>query len=184
MIAEFASFEFGVARYYAARLVASSRFRSADLEDLIQEIVLDIWRCRHSFDSARGSWKYFVWRVARNRAADLFAIQKRRSCEINAADFRRDTEEIEALDTIQADQAIETAKRSQLQFEVLRVLEDLPPQLRLLAQLLQQMAISDVCKCLQKSRASVHRLTVLLRSAFVEAGFGEGRRRHEQSLGS
>src|SRR5215204_7429820 len=47
-------------------------------EELVQEVFLKVWRSSHTFDSSRGSFSTWLYRVTRNVALDLYRKHTRR----------------------------------------------------------------------------------------------------------
>jgi RNA polymerase sigma-70 factor (ECF subfamily) len=47
-------------------------------EELVQEVFLKVWRSSHTFDSSRGSFSTWLFRVTRNVALDLYRKHTRR----------------------------------------------------------------------------------------------------------
>src|SRR5829696_4953496 len=46
-------------------------------EELVQEVFLKVWRSSHTFDSSRGTFSTWIYRVTRNVALDLY---RKRAC--------------------------------------------------------------------------------------------------------
>jgi len=156
----------------ASLLVASAGFRPDDWDDLHQEIVLDCLRRAPKFDAERGDWPGFVRGVTRNCAAVLVVRQRRRAAVILGEDLMSseasDGDSLDILDKRPCSCAVDALD---LSLDVRRVIESLPAQLQLLAVLIGQMPIRDVCRRLGKSRSRVYQMTRQLRDAFVRAGF-------------
>jgi RNA polymerase sigma-70 factor, ECF subfamily len=47
-------------------------------EELVQEVFLKVWRSSHTFDSSRGSFSTWLYRVTRNLASDYYRKRTRR----------------------------------------------------------------------------------------------------------
>jgi RNA polymerase sigma-70 factor (ECF subfamily) len=47
-------------------------------EELVQEVFLKVWRSSHTFDSSRGSFSTWLYRVTRNLASDSYRKRTRR----------------------------------------------------------------------------------------------------------
>lgn len=66
--------------FYAPRLKAvamRSGAGAAEAEDIVQDVMLSVWRNAHQFDPARAPVAGWIYRIARNRQIDL-ARRKRR----------------------------------------------------------------------------------------------------------
>jgi hypothetical protein len=172
------------ATWRAARLVRAGYFKRDDLDDLRQELALHGIRRAPKFNRTRGEWQTFLKVVIRNRSTALIAIERRRaSREVLAGDLRRLDESYEEGSADVLDQV--TRQKSGISLEstldIRRVLVGLPAQLLSLSLLLAQMPVTEVCQHTGKSRATVHRMTVQIRAAFLAAGFWPGRRRSSSS---
>lgn len=160
----------------ASRLIATAGFRRDDREDLRQEIILDLLRRTPRFDSARGEWQGFVRGVFRHRQIGLIVQRRRRRWEVLAGDLGPPEDgHVDRLDALDCRRRTDPAPVSQLRLDVSRVVAGLPPGLRSLAGVLSQMPVSEVCQHTGKSRATVHRMTVQIRKAFVNAGLAPHR---------
>lgn len=156
----------------ASLLVSSTRFRSADRDDLIQEIVLDFIRRAPRFDPSRGDWHGFIRGVTRNYATVLVMRERRRAPELPTEDLltRQDASTADFLDLIDARRSSGMADRIALRLDVRRVLESLPLKLQSLARLLGQFPVQDVCQLTGRSRSRVYQMTKQIRQAFIDCG--------------
>ncbi|MBZ5592779.1 MAG: hypothetical protein LAP39_11120 [Acidobacteriia bacterium] len=159
-------------------LIATAGFRTDELEDLQQEMILDCFRRSPKFDPARGDWRGFVCGVIRNQACVLVMRHRKRALEVLAADlFIRDHgSPEEPMDVLDRRRRPELEDSLHVGLDVRGVVEGLPPQLRSLAVLLAQMPVKEVCKRTGKSRSRVYQMTRQIREAFVRAGFHTNRR--------
>lgn len=57
-------------------------------EELVQEVFLRVWRSSHTFDSSRGSFSTWLYRVTRNVALDLYRNRARRVEPVPDGDSR------------------------------------------------------------------------------------------------
>jgi RNA polymerase sigma-70 factor (ECF subfamily) len=162
----------------ASRLIATAGFRRDDREDLRQEIILDLLRRTPRFDSARGDWHGFVRGVFRHRSIGLITQHRRRRWEVLAGDLGpAEDGNDDRLDALDCRRRTDPARVSQLRLDVRRVVAGLPPRLRSLADVLGQVPVTEVCQHTGRSRATVHRMTVQIRAAFLAAGFEHGRQK-------
>jgi RNA polymerase sigma-70 factor, ECF subfamily len=161
---------------WASRLVATAGFRRDDRDDLRQEIILDLLRRTPRFDSARGDWHGFVRGVYRHRQIGLITQHRRRRWEVLAGDLGpAEDGNDDRLDALDCRRRTDPARVPQLRLDVRRVVAGLPPRLQSLALVLGELPIAEVCMRTGKSRATVHRMTVQIREAFVNAGLAPGR---------
>lgn len=56
-------------------------------EELVQEVFLKVWRSSHTFDSSRGSFSTWLYRVTRNLASDSYRKQTRRVNPVSDRDL-------------------------------------------------------------------------------------------------
>jgi DNA-directed RNA polymerase specialized sigma24 family protein len=160
-----------VAAGCATGLIATGSFKPDEHEDLKQDILCDLYRRSRGFDAARGSWPGFVWGVARHRTWMLIGHRRRRASEVLAGDLKRgDDADGDPMEAFEDRRRTHTVAALHLRIDVRRVLAGLDPRLRSLAVLLAQMPVKEVCRCTGRSRSTVHRMTVQIRSAFITAG--------------
>lgn len=151
----------------ASDLVRRGRFTPDDWGDLRQEMFLDLLQRLPRFRPERGDWQGFVRGVMRNRAATLAAEQERLepfgagSCGGNEED-----EEDDAMDALGAD----TSADLELRLDIQRVIANLPEHLRVVALLLHDMTITEICQHTGKSRSGINHFIRQIRAAFAEAG--------------
>jgi len=157
----------------ASLLVASAGFKPDDWDDLHQEIVLDCLRRTPKFDAERGDWQGFVRGVTRNCATVLVMRERRRAPEILSEDLPTSEAigDADMLDLLDSRPSPRSVCALDVSLDVRRVIEGLPRHLQLLAEMLGQMPVQDVCRRLGKSRSRVYQMTRQLRDAFVRAGF-------------
>lgn len=155
----------------ASRLMASAGFRHDDREDLRQDIILDLLGRAPRFDPSRGDWQGFVRGVSRHRSRTLVAQHRRHRWEVLAGDVgpAEDGNDL-PLEALDCRRRTDPARVLHLRLDVRRVVAGLPPGLRSLARALSQMPVTEVCQYIGKSRATVYRMKVQLRAAFVSAG--------------
>ncbi len=156
----------------AGLLSLTARFLPQEIEDARQELLLDCLRRSTKFDSTRGDWPGFVRGVMRNQATVLVTRRSRRvRHEVLAADLANPDHEDhgEPLDAVGGATPLDDPSVS---VDVRRVLAGLPDHLRSLADLLPQMAITEICVVTGKSRSRVYQMIGELRMAFIEAGLG------------
>jgi DNA-directed RNA polymerase specialized sigma24 family protein len=156
----------------ASVLVTTAHFATDDWEDLRQEILLDYLHRAPRFDSVRGDWAGFVRGVMRNHAMVLFKRWRRHArWEIQVSDFGHDSEqtdlETNILDDLPSDNDM---KSLLLSIDVRRLLEQLQPQLKVLADLMVELPVGEIPIRIGKSRSRVYQMIRELRTAFVEAG--------------
>ncbi len=66
--------------YYAPRLKAlllRSSMSDAQADDILQDVMLTIWRKAHLYDPAKASASAWIYRVARNRMIDIIRKEQR-----------------------------------------------------------------------------------------------------------
>lgn len=175
MTARFDSYAVEQAMLRARLIVATSDFRSADVDDLRQELLLDCLRRSPKFDAARGEWGGFVRGVMRNQAATLIVRRHRRARhEVLAGDLVDPDSEAGESTVFEGGGQRDVATRLDLSIDVRRVLQKLPVRLQRLAGLLVELPVSEVCLVTGKSRSRIYQMIRQLRTAFVQAGLTPG----------
>jgi DNA-directed RNA polymerase specialized sigma24 family protein len=167
---------------WASLLVASAGFRSHDWDDLKQELVQDVLRRSHKFDSARGDWHGFVRGVVRNHAAVLVMRQRRRALEVLGDDLvsREQVSDADSLDILDIRPTSGVVDALHLSLDVRRIVGRLPPELQSLAALLGQMPVKEAVKQTGKSRSRLYQMKRQIRGFFVRAGFSPAHARRSQ----
>lgn len=168
------------ATWRATRLVRAGYFKRDDLDDLRQDLALDCIRRAPKFNRTRGGWQTFLRIVMRNRSVALIARERyRASREVLTWDLRRRNElyEEDSPDPFADVSGQKSGISLESKLDIRRVLVGLPAQLLSLSRLLAQMPVTEACQHTGKSRATVHRMTMQIRAAFLAAGFEHGRQK-------
>jgi RNA polymerase sigma-70 factor (ECF subfamily) len=172
MTARFDSYAVEQATMRARLIVATSNFRSDDVDDLRQELLLDCLRRSPKFDEARGEWGGFVRGVMRNQAAALIVRRHRRTRhEVLAGDLVAPDSEAGESAVFDGFCQHDMTALLDLSIDVRSVLRKLPIRLQRLACLLAELPVNEVCLATGKSRSRVYQMIRQLRTAFLEAGF-------------
>lgn len=151
-------------------LSVTAGFPRDEIEDARQDLLLDFLRRAPKFDSTRGDWDGFVRGLMRHRATVLIARRQRRvRREILAGDLLEPgcDGSGDPLDSIVGE---DPASGFNISLDVQRVLGYLPAQLQVLAYLLPDLPIGEICAATGKSRSRLYQLIRQLRVAFTEAG--------------
>lgn len=169
----------------ARRLIGRAGFRQSDLEDLIQELVLDLWKRREHFDPQKGSWEAFVVVVCENGTASILAHRQAAlrspkheygslNCSVSDANGRCTEADV---DVVESQHCIRTCQRfvtheeaSEVELDVSRALDQLDPQSQELCKRLMVSSISDVARETGVSRQNIYRQIATIRQHFESAG--------------
>ena len=170
-------------RFQARQLARTRVFRTTDVEDLEQDLMLDLLRRLPSFDPSKASRNTFIARVVENHAATLItaAMAEKRGAAIKHESLydpvRQDVDEpstlVEMLSTDDSlwdvaglgwDEAIE------LRRALCRAMDDLPPHLVCLCGRLTTCTVTEVARDTGMSRPSVYDAIAKVRSTLIKAG--------------
>jgi len=143
----------------AALTTTTYRLPSDFRLDLVQEILLALWRQRQAFDPRRGSWRTFSECVVANKLSSLV----RRMRSNRSGQFREDSLE-------NAPGLAAPSDGIELCTDVRRVLARVSQFDRTVALYLIEHSAIETTQCLRVSRATVYRAIGRLRTAFTEAG--------------
>ncbi|MEM6556916.1 MAG: sigma-70 family RNA polymerase sigma factor [Pseudomonadota bacterium] len=89
---------------------------ASSAEEIMQEVMLNIWRKAEQYDRRQASVSTWIFRIARNRRID--SLRRTNKPELDAEDPMLQPAEIEQLDI--------TVNRAQLEVKVREVIETLP----------------------------------------------------------
>jgi len=157
-------------------LVGCGLFREDDREDLEQELFLAYWKRVGKFKRERGTYKTFINRLIRNRAASL-ALKAVRSGVGRVVSLTDDEESecpVEASAGLGDASRSTTAESVESRLDVEKVLLPLDPRLRLLAEEIGTKDFAEVAADLSAryglSSRRTYQLRNELRAAFCVAG--------------
>jgi len=157
-------------------LIGCGLFREDDREDLGQELFLQYWKRVGKFKRERGTYKTFINRLIRNRAASL-ALKAIRSGVGRMVSLTDDNESecpIEASDGLGDASRSTTVESVESRLDVEKVLSPLEPRLRLLAEEIGTKDFAEVAADLSAgygvSNRRTYQLRNELRAAFRVAG--------------
>ena len=157
-------------------LIGCGLFREDDREDLGQELFLQYWKRVGKFKRERGTYKTFINRLIRNRAASL-ALKAIRSGVGRMVSLTDDNEPecpIEASDGLGDASRSTTVESVESRLDVEKVLSPLDPRLRLLAEEIGTKDFAEVAADLSAgygvSNRRTYQLRNELRAAFRVAG--------------
>lgn len=189
LLHDFEDFALDMVNIKAAELVGKAGFTADDFEDIRQAMLLDLLERLKKYDPSKSNFKLFVTCVIDRKGQNLVRYResdvrdyRREDCSLNEEIAAGDGETpVQRLDTVnQDDQDIRSGKyrrnaeeRTHLRLDVQAVLEDLPPDLRRAAELLQTLPISHVARAMGVAQATFYENhLVRLRAFFAEKGLG------------
>jgi DNA-directed RNA polymerase specialized sigma24 family protein len=157
-------------------LVACQLFREDDREDLEQQLFLEYWKRIGGFKRERGTYKTFINRLIRNRAASL-ALKAIRAGVGRIASLTDDDESecpIEASAGLDDASRGSTAEAVQARLDVEKVLSSVAPPVRLLAEEIRTTDFAGVAATIGTKLGLTSRRTYQfreqLRAAFRASG--------------
>lgn len=172
-------------RTKARQLVGSAGFFEADLHDIEQELMIDLWRRLPRFDAARASLHTFIARVVEHHVATLVEAQKagvrdyrkvtgslddRRPDEGGAGD---DGPPLVTMDGLRR-RLLAEARRDEeirdLRRDLERVLAELPADLQDLCRRLQVSSVSEVSRETGVPRSTLYDAMAKIQERFEVAG--------------
>jgi RNA polymerase sigma factor (sigma-70 family) len=127
-------------------LVACQLFREDDREDLEQQLFLEYWKRAGRFNSERGTYKTFINRLIRNRAASL-ALKAIRSGASRVASLTGDDDSespVEASAGLDDASRSSTAEAVQARLDVEKVLASVAPRVQLLAEEIRSTDFAEI----------------------------------------
>ena len=65
-------------------------FTKEDLEDLVSEVMMKMWKGRNSYDPAKGDPFQWVWTIAKNAVKDAAQKKANRGCQFEEKDEEKD----------------------------------------------------------------------------------------------
>jgi DNA-directed RNA polymerase specialized sigma24 family protein len=157
-------------------LVACQLFREEDREDLEQQLFLEYWKRVGRFNRERGTYKTFINRLVRNRAASL-ALKAIRLGVVKTASLTDDDESecpVEASAGLDDASRSSTAEAVQARLDVEKVLSSVAPRVQLLAEEIRTTDFAEVAATIGTRLGLTSRRTYQfreqLRAAFRTSG--------------
>jgi len=157
-------------------LVACQLFREDDRQDLEQQLFLEYWKRISGFKRERGTYKTFINRLIRNRAASL-ALKAIRSGMGRIASLTDDDETecpVEASAGLDDASRSSTAEAVQARIDVEKVLSSVAPRVQLLAEEIRTTDFGEIAAKMGTKLGLTSRRTYQfreeLRAAFRTSG--------------
>ena len=172
-------------RFHARQLARTRAFRSTDIEDLEQELMLDLLRKLPAFDPTRAGRNTFIARIVENHAASLIkaALAKKRGATIEHESLQAMIHDdaggpIELGATISSDDALwDTPERSwdeaiTLRHDLAHAIGGLPAHLVLLCDRLAIDTVTEIANATGTSRPFIYDAVAKVRAALARVGIG------------
>lgn len=181
-------------RYRAFQLAGTCGFSRSDRDDLEQELRIAVMTSIPKFDPERGPWNVFVFTVIERRILNYFDAKLVRQ---RMTEFEKDS--LSTLVSLE-DQAETTLSQLVLPddqsringrtvrhhveeidrvHDVATILEELPPELRELAELLKETPTAVLAREMELPRRTLRSRLEAIEQAFVENGFEDWRTERE-----
>ena len=173
----------------ARQIVGKAGYTQSDVEDIEQDLILDLLERLPKFDAAKAKYSTFVTRLVERKISNLLRDRlaemrdhRREVCSLNDEIDIGDDEPVQRSATISQDEYdLRTGKynrpaeeRADLALDVTMLLEDLPAELRAVAEKLMTNTITEVAQQLGMPRSTFYDTYVApLRAAFGERGLGD-----------
>lgn len=173
-----------VVRHTAHALVRRGRLQEADREDLEQELMLDLLRRLPGFDPARATFRTFVARIVRHRAARFVAVacSTKEGGRRNAVSLHDEIDD-GAGETVERWATLdeETGRRRcggsgdddatrDLRFDLDEALSDLPREEREICAWLLQHSVTETARGTGMPRGTLWDAMQPIRTRFAAAG--------------
>ncbi|MBF0178163.1 MAG: sigma-70 family RNA polymerase sigma factor [Magnetococcales bacterium] len=164
-------------RHHARRLARQPGFSPADVEDIEQDLMLDMFRRMARFDPSRASLDTFMARVATNRVASLLdevpgMKEQQKTTSLNELVQDDDGSVIELIDTIASGQALwyehplSWHEAIDLRVDLSHLLDQLSPCLRRLAERLMEETVTEISNSTGTPRYKLYEGVGKIRSKF------------------
>ncbi|MCA9028406.1 MAG: sigma-70 family RNA polymerase sigma factor [Planctomycetaceae bacterium] len=157
----------------AEQLAGQYGFAEDEDEDIRQELMLHLIQHWPVFDSAIAKATTFIQNVIDNRVCELIRNQERQK-----RDYRREeslTEEAECglLDGTRGQPCVSDHSLIELRVDCETILDSMPNDLRLIAELLKTTSAADIARKLRMPTNTLRNRIAELRERFVATGYGE-----------
>lgn len=181
---QFERFEFGIIKRKAAQLIGRGGYKQQDRRDLEQELWARLLRAKKRFNPSISHWRCFVTAVVERATAnilrDALAEKRdhRRISSLNVTIVFDDDESCELGDTVSSREHNRrrcceprgAQELADLLIDVTECLEDLPPDLRILAERLKNESVSAIAHETGIPRTTIQDMKRRLRQRFERAG--------------
>ena len=160
-------------RRQARRLAGKYGFAADEADDISQELSLHLLKQWPSYDETKGKPTTFIANVVDAKVRDMLRTQQSQIPEVELTDSLMDEAEYGTLDGIRGQPAVSELEQIELRLDIEAILAGMPPDLRRIAELLQQMNISDAARTLGIPRSTLRDRLVAVRKHFAAAGYGD-----------
>ncbi|HOY63861.1 MAG: RNA polymerase sigma factor [bacterium ADurb.Bin236] len=170
----------------AKQLIGKAGYTSEDYDDIVQEMILDIY-CRLSkYDPARSTFKTFINRIVEMKCADMLQAGhaanndlNRRAESLNLIVEQEDGAQLECIQTVSVEElpwnngAVFAAESdlSDFKIDLQKIMSRLSPRNRTLCERLTREHISEICRDSGISRTAQYDHIRQIRKKLQEAGF-------------
>lgn len=159
-------------RLQAWKLAGKYGFAIHEGEDIRQELTLHLLRHWASYDEAKGKVTTFIAAVINAKVRDMLRTQRAQLREEPLDDFLEEELDEGILDGIRGQPDVSDFDRIDLRLDFEAVLARMPPDLRRISELLQEMSITDAAKTLGVPRTTLRDQLPAIREHFAAAGYG------------
>ena len=173
-------------RKKARQVIGKNGITESDTEDIEQELWLHVLQRQRQYDPGKAKITTFLTCIITNCLASIIEHRRaaKRSCDTPMVSLDEQVSEdsdLERQEVTDQDTYLQlTGKISRplstlqdLRIDVQRVIRSLPPLLRLIAALLQDMTITEVSEAIGIPRTTINEKRNLIRRIFADAGLDE-----------
>ena len=173
----------------ARQLVGQAGYTEDDVEDIEQDLTLDLLERLPKFDPAKATFNTFVAQVVARKCCNLVRYRqaemrdhRREECSLNDEIDDGEGGQVEHVATISQDEHDlrigkynrPAEERTDLQLDIAAALDDLPADLRQVAEMLPTMSIAQVARELGIPYSTFYDSHLArLRKAFEKRGLGD-----------
>ncbi|WP_212111467.1 sigma-70 family RNA polymerase sigma factor [Bartonella queenslandensis] len=162
-------------RYHAHRLIRHSAIHGVEVEDLEQELMLDYLSRKQAYNPEKAKWSTFIDRIFNHKCACLIETACAQKRGTGLAEFSLDTwlEDGDGEDNALPDPATEDLTSHDLQIDLERAVQQMPPHFVLLLVDLRTLSISEISRKTKTPRSTLYGTLSKLRASLEKGDFAE-----------
>lgn len=160
-------------RLQAWKLAGKYGFAVHETEDIRQELTLHLLKQWPNYDETKSEPTTFIAAVINAKVRDMLRVQRAQLREEPLDDFLEEELDEGILDGIRGQPDVSDFDRIDLRLDFETVMARLPPDLRQIAELLQEMSVTDAAHTLGLPRSTLRDQLPAIRAHFIAAGYGD-----------
>ncbi len=158
-------------RYHARRLHRHPAVCSMDVEDIEQELILAFLLRQDTYEASKASWPTFIDRVLTYHGYHLIEKAKAQKRHVNTVSLDAYCEQHSDSDIGELCDVIANTAIDELQIDVERITNVLPPHLAILLINLQTHSVREIAQATKIPRSTLYDTLLRLRAALIRHGF-------------